>query len=185
MGKTFLGGNENKGNIDLLSPHQSGFLSSSLGPEQQQSAGGAYSNFLQPYNTEGFQDLFQKSFVDPAQQALQRQVIPGLKEGFLGLDESGSGSLNRALAQSATDVSTGIGQNYMNFFNQQGQNKLHALSQMGGLTGINSFSPHIEGTEGILGPLITALGHVGSAYASGGATGVWSILSSLMGKGSI
>ena len=139
-----------------------------MGPQQQQQASGAYSDFLQPYNQEGFQDLFQTSFVDPAQQALQRQIIPGIKESFLGMDESGSGSLNRALAQSATDVSTGLGQQYMNFFQQQQGNKLGALGQLGGLAGQRTFEPHIEQLQGILGPLIAALGQAGVGFASGG-----------------
>ena len=169
-----MGGDTRKENIDLLSPEQSGFLSNTLG------SNGAYSEFLQPYNQEGFQDLFQKSFIDPAQKNLQQQVIPGIKESFLGLDESGSGSLNRALAQSATDVSTGLGQQYMNFFNQQQQNKLGAMGQMGGLAGINTFQPHIEQQQGILGPIIAALGQVGGGLTSGG---LGPLLKMLMGSG--
>ncbi len=142
-----------------------------MGPQQQQLASGAYSDFLQPYNQQGFGDLFQKSFIDPSLQALQRQIIPGIKESFLGLDESGSGSLNRALAQSASDVSTGLGQQYMNFFQQQQQNKLGALGQLGGLSGQRTFEPHIEQTQGILGPLIAALGQIGGGFAMGGPAG--------------
>ena len=142
-----------------------------MGPQQQQLASGAYSDFLQPYNQQGFQDLFQKSFVDPAQQTLQRQVIPGIKESFLGLDESGSGSLNRALAQSATDVSTGLGQQYMNFFQQQQGNKLGALGQLGGLSGQRTFEPNMEHTEGILGAIISALGQAAAGFAMGGPVG--------------
>lgn len=182
MGKTLMGGSTQKENIDLLSPQQSSFLSSALGPQQQQLASGAYSDFLQPYNQEGFQNLFQTSFIDPAQQALQQQIIPGLKESFLGLDESGSGSLNRALAQSASDVSTGLGSQMMNFFNQQQQNKLGAIGQLGGLTGQRTFEPHIEQTQGILGPIISALGQIGAGYASGGATAIPQLLAALTGK---
>ena len=187
MGKTLLGGSTQKENIDLLSPQQNSFLSSALGPQQQQLASGAYSQFLQPYNQEGFQDLFQKSFIDPAQQALQRQIIPGLKESFLGADESGSGSLNRALAQSATDVSTGLGQQYMNFFQQQQGNKLGALGQLGGLAGQRTFEPHIEQTQGILGPIMQALGSVaGGSLSGGGSAGmgmIANLLKSILGGG--
>lgn len=138
-----------------------------MGPQQQQLASGAYSDFLQPYNQENFQDLFQKSFIDPSLQALQRQIIPGLKESFLGLDESGGSSLNRALAQSASDVSTGLGQQYMNFYNQQQGNKLGALGQLGGMAGQRTFEPHIEQIQGILGPIIAALGQVGAGWLGG------------------
>jgi len=111
--------------------------------------------------------MFQKSFIDPAQQALQRQIIPGIKEQFLGMDESGSGALNRALAQSATDVATGLGSQYMNFYNQQQGNKLNALNLLGGLSGQRTFEPHIQQTQGILGPLISALGQAAAGYFGG------------------
>lgn len=155
-----------------------------MGPQQQQLVSGAYSDFLQPYNQEGFQDLFQKSFIDPAQQALQQQIIPGLKESFLGVDESGSGSLNRALAQSASDVSTGLGQQYMNFFQQQQAAKQGALGQLGGLAGQRTFEPHIEQLQGILGPIISALGQIGAGFAMGGPVGAGAgALSGVLGGG--
>ena len=144
-----------------MTPQQSSFLSQSL------SGNNAYGEFLQPYNQENFQDLFQKSFIDPSLQALQQQIIPGLKESFLGLDESGGSSLNRALAQSASDVSTGLGQQYMNFFNQQNSNKLNALNSLGGLAGQRTFEPHIEQIQGILGPLIASLGQAGAGWLGG------------------
>jgi hypothetical protein len=172
-----MGGSEHVGNIDLLSPQQSNFLSQSL------SGNNAYGEFLQPYNQEAFGDLFQKSFIDPSLQALQRQIIPGLKESFLGLDESGSGSLNRALAQAASDVSTGLGKQYMNFYNQQQQNKLGALGQLGGLAGQRTFEPHIQQIQGILAPFISALGQAGAGFAKGGGVGAGiGALSSLLGN---
>lgn len=157
-----MGGSENLGNVNLLTPEQSNYLSSSLSPN------GNYSEFLQPYDPQNFQDLFQKSFVEPAQQHLQRDIIPALKEGFLGLDESGSGALNRALAQSATDVSTGLGQQYMNFYNQQQANKLGALGQLGGMAGQHTFMPHINQIQGLLPGILNALAGLGGSYLKGG-----------------
>ena len=127
MGKTFMGGATHEGNIDLLTPEQKKFLSSILGPATGQ-ASQAYSQFLQPYDPAQFQDFYQKSFIDPAQKALQQQIIPGLKENFLGLDESGSSALNRALAQSAADVTTSLGQGILGQYNQYQANRLSALS---------------------------------------------------------
>lgn len=168
MGKTFLGGSENLGNIDLLTPQQSNFLTSALGPTQQQGASSSYAEFLQPYSPQAFENLFQSSFVAPAQQTLQRQIIPAIKESFLGLDESGSGALNRALAQSATDVATGLGSQYMNFYNQQQANKLSALGQLGGLGTARTSIPNIQQTQGLLGPLLLSLAGLGSGYLRGG-----------------
>lgn len=159
-----------------MTPQQTQYLSSAL------SGNGAYGEFLQPYNPEQFSDLFQKSFVDPSIQALQRQIIPGIKESFLGLDESGSGSLNRALAQSASDVATGLGQQYMNFYNQQQQNKLGALGQLGNLSAQRTFQPHIQQTQGILGPLLQGLGAAaGGSLAGGGTAGIGPLIG-LLGK---
>jgi len=169
MGKTMLGGSQRMKDMSLLTPQQSGFLSSALGPEQQQLAGGAYSDLLQPYNPQGFGDLFQKSFIDPSLEALERQIIPGIKESFA--DSAGSSALNRALAQSATDVSTGLGQQYMNFYNQQQANKLNALSGLGGLAGQRTFEPHISQQQGILGNILSAGGQLGAGYLSGNPFG--------------
>lgn len=168
MGKTFTRGKtENLGNINLLTPQQSSYLSSALGAQQRNLAGNAYSNFLQPYEPEQFQDLFQTSFVDPATQVLQRQIIPAIKESFLGLDESGSGSLNRALAQSATDLSTALGTQYMNFYNQNQSNQLNALGQLGNLGTARTFQPLIQQTAPILPSLLQSLGSIGGAALQG------------------
>lgn len=162
MGKTFMGGATHEKNIDLLTPEQKKFLSGILGPAAGQ-ASQAYSQFLQPYNPEQFQDFYQKSFIDPAQQVLERQLIPQIKENFLGLDESGSSALNRALAQSATDLSTSLGQGILGQYNQYQANRLSALSGLGGLAGAQTFQPLISQQQGILGPLIGAGATLGGA----------------------
>jgi len=118
---------------------------------------------LQPYSPEQFQQFYQQAFIDPAQQTLNRQIIPGLKENFLGLDESGSSALNRALAQSATDVSTSLGSGILGQYNQYQANRLSALSGLGGLAGSQTFQPLINQQQGILGPLIGAGATLGGA----------------------
>lgn len=159
-----MGNISHEGNVGLLTPEQQSSLSGLLGSQGNQ---GAYSEFLQPYDPGKFQDLFQKSFVDPSTQHLQRDIIPQLKEGLLGQNEAGSSALNRALAQSATDLSTNLGQQYMNFFNQQQQNKLGALGQLGGLSTQRTFDPMIQQTQGILGPLLNLLGQGGIGLGMG------------------
>jgi hypothetical protein len=158
MGQTLLGGATNEGNIDLLTPEQK---------QQFSQAGQGYNQFLQPYDPQQFNDQFQKSFVEPAQQQLNRQIIPGIKENFLGQDESGSGSLNRALAQSATDVSTNLGQQYMNQYNLMNQNKLQALGGMSGLSGQRQFEPMISQNQGLLGSILSMLGSIGGPAVGG------------------
>lgn len=147
----------NEGNIELLTPQQQQFLSSILG-SQTGAAEQAYGNFLKPYSHEDYDSFYQKSFIDPAQKALNEQIIPGIKENFLGLDESGSSALNRALAQSATDVSSMLGQGMLGQYNQQQANQLSALSGIGGLAGSQTFQPLINQQQGILGSLLGAGG---------------------------
>jgi len=122
----------------------------------------------QPMDMNQFNQMFQKSFVDPAQQTMQRQVIPGIKEQFMGMDESGSSALNQALSQSATDLSTSLGGQYMNQWNQQQGQQLQALGLTGQMAGQRTFDPMIQQTQGILGPLIGMLGQLGGAGIMGG-----------------
>lgn len=130
-----LGGVSHEGNVDLLNPQQQQYLSGAMqGTDPQQ-----------------FQDMFQKSFVDPAQQTMQRQIIPGIKEQFMGMDESGSSALNQALAQSATDLSTNLGGQYMNQYNLAQGRGMQAAGQQ-------QFSPMIHEQQGILGDIIKAIG---------------------------
>jgi len=131
MGQTMLGGTEFKENIDLLNPQQQQFLQQIL----SQAMGGQEGEF---------DAMFQKSFVDPSINTLNRQIIPQVKESFLGLDESGSSALNRALAQSASDVSSMLGQQQMGQFNR--------LMQTG--LGTRSFEPHLQKQTGLAGPLV-------------------------------
>lgn len=142
MGQTMLGSTEFKENIDLLNPQQQQFLQQILGQAMGTGEG-------------GFQDMFQKSFVDPSIANLQRQIIPQIKENFMGLDESGSSALNRALAQSATDVSTMLGQQQMGQYNQ--------LMQTG--LGTKAISPLIEQKQGLLPGILNALAQGAGAFA--------------------
>lgn len=121
----------------------------------------------QPMDPEQFQQMFQQSFVDPAQQMMQRQIIPGIKEQFMGMDESGSSALNQALSQSATDLSTALGSQMMNQYNIGQQRQMGALGQMGQMAGQRTFEPMIQQQQGILGPLIGMLGQMGSAGLGG------------------
>ena len=156
MGRTLLGGVSQEGQAELLTPEQQQFLSGTLG-SQDGAAQQAYGDFLKPYQPEEFESFYQQSFIDPAQKALKEQIIPGLKEQFLGLDESGSSDLNRALAQSAGDVSTALGSGILGQYNQTQQNRMGALGGLQGLLGQRSFEPIIHQQQGILPGLINAL----------------------------
>jgi len=135
-----LGGATHEGNVDLLTGQQQGFLS----------------NQMQGQDPQQFEDMFQKSFVDPAQQQMQRQIIPGIKEQFMGMDETGSSALNQALSQSATDLSSSLGSQRMNQWNL-GQNRGMSAA------GTKQFSPMIHEQQGILGDIIKAIGAIAGA----------------------
>lgn len=140
MGKTLMGGVTNEGNAQLLTPQQQQYLSGAM----------------QGTDPKQFEDMFQKSFVDPAQQNLQRQVIPGIKEQFMGQDESGSSALNQALSQSATDLTSSLGSQYMNQYNMAQGRGMQAA-------GTQQFSPMIHEQQGILGDIIKMIGNLGGA----------------------
>lgn len=146
-----------QGNLNLLTPEQSSFLANIL-KGSQGLASNAYGNLLQQYSPETFNSFYQQSFVKPAQEMLQRQIIPQIKENFLGLDESASGALNRALAQSASDVSSQLGQGILNQYNIQSQNQLGALSSLNALLGRNSITPMVHSRPGLLSTLLGGLG---------------------------
>jgi len=143
MGQTLMGGVSNEGNVQLLTPEQQQYLSSIMGGT----------------NPEEFQKMFQTSFVEPAQQMLQRQIIPGLKEAYLG-EEQGSSALNQALAQSATDLSTSLGSQLMNQWNMAQGRGLQAA-------GTRMFEPMIQEQQGILGPILSMLGSIGGGFLGG------------------
>jgi len=111
-----------------------------------------------------FQQMFQKSFVDPAQQMMQRQIIPGIKESFGG-EEMGSSALNQALAQSATDLSTALGSQLMGQYGSQQERQMRALGGLGSLAGQQTFP--FQQQQGLLGPLIGLGGTLGGGALAG------------------
>ena len=142
MGQTMLGGVSSQGSVDLLSPDQKNFLSQLL---------------TRPTDSGQFNDMFQKSFVDQSIQNLQRQIIPTIKEKFMGLDSAGSSALNQALAQSATDIATNLGSQQMNQYNQQIGQGLQGLQT-------NAFMPLINQKQGLLPALLNALSMGAGSY---------------------
>lgn len=167
MGKTMTGGSTHEKNIDLLTPDQKKFLSGILGSSGiRDSAKQSYKDFLQPYDPQQYQDVFQKSVVDPTMQTYNQQIVPGIQQRFVDANAGSSSALNQALGQSANDLGTMLGGQYLDFFKQQQANQLSALSGIGGLAGQQTFTPMISQKQGILGPLIGAAGTIGAAAVS-------------------
>lgn len=180
MGRTLMGGISQEGSVNLLTPEQQSFLSNVLGSNVGQ-AQQAYFDFLQPQSPEQFSQMFQQSFVDPSLKLLKEQIAPALQQSYLGGDEKASGSLDLALSQSAKDVTGMLGQQLMSQYNLGQQNRLSALGGLQGLIGQRAFQPLIRQDQGILGPILSALGGVAGGALGGGFGGLSSILSSLGG----
>lgn len=156
MGKTAMGGTQLGQSADLLAPQQRDFLSGVLGNAAPQ-AGESYRQFLQPQGVGDYQELFEKSYVNPAMQTFNRQVLPSIQQQFVDAGAGSSSALNQALAEAATDVTTNLGSQFGNFFQQQQQNKLGALGQLGGLAGQKTLEPTTEEIQGWLGPVLDAV----------------------------
>lgn len=164
MGKTLMGGVTQEGQAELLTPQQQQFLGGILGgPGLGQQAGEAYRQFLQPTSPEQYEDVFQKAVVDPAMMQYQQRVLPAIQQRFVDVGAGSSSALNQALAQSAQDLTTGLGAQYGDFFQQQQAKQLAALAGLGGLAGQRTFQPILSTGQGILGPLLQAGASIGSA----------------------
>jgi len=120
--------------------------------------------FLQPQGVEDYQDVFQQTYVDPAMQAMQQQIIPGIQQRFTDANAGSSSALNQALAQSASDLSTSLGSQFGQFMQGQQQNQLNAMGMFGNMMGQQTFSPLVQQRPGILPGLLNAGSQVGAAY---------------------
>lgn len=170
--KNLLGGYDQK-NIDLMNPQQMQILSQILQqPGLGQQFGQNVSNLLTPQGPEAYQEAFQKGVVDPAMMQYQQRVLPSIQQRFIDANAGSSSALNDALAQSAQDLTTQLGAQYGQFFqNQQNLDLSRAnlgLGTIQNLLGQRTFEPFMERKEGLLGPLLKA-GQLGLKYYSGGA----------------
>lgn len=157
------------GEASLASNEQTNFINQIVGQLTGQ-AGGAYGDMTQEYDPEQFQQMFQQAFVDPAMMNYSQQVVPGLQQQFNDANAGSSSALNQALASSAKDLSTGIGSQMGQFYQNYQSNKLGALGQMGGLAGTRILDPIIQegynSTGDWIGLAGSAMGAAGAAYAS-------------------
>ena len=119
--------------------------------------------FLQPYDQEQFQGLFQQAFIDPALMTYEQQVLPTIQQKFVDANAGSSSALNQALAQSATDLSTMLGSQMGQFYQNQQSNQLSGVSGLLSALGQRSFEPMVQQRQGILGPMIQAAGSIGAA----------------------
>lgn len=79
------------------------------------------------------QSAFKTGVVDPMMQQYNQQVLPSVQQRFTDLNAGSSSALNQALASSANDLTTQMGQMYLPFMQNQQQNKLAAASGLSNL----------------------------------------------------
>jgi hypothetical protein len=109
------------------------------------------------------EEVFQRSYVDPAMKAYQTQFMPAVEQKYADMNTSSSSALNRALAQGASDLSVGLGGQYGQFYqNQQGRQQ-NAISQFLPLLTGQNFTPMIQQNPGILPAILQG----GGSYLAG------------------
>lgn len=148
----------------MLTPEQQAGLSqilTGLGPQFSSTLGG----IMAPGSAEEMQNLFQQTYVAPAMQAMEQQIMPAIQQRFADAGAGSSSALNQALSQSAKDLSTSLGSQYGQFLQNQQAQQLQAAGLFSPLLASQTFSPMISKQSGILGPLIQAGGQIGSAFA--------------------
>lgn len=150
---TLMGGLQKYGDQNLLSPEQQSILQMVL----SQAGPGFAENMaqqMQPMSQEDMQSVFQQSYVDPAMQVLNRNILPAIQERMGAQNAGSSSALNQALAQAAADASTSLGSQYGNFVQGQQGRQLQALGLFNPLLQARTFEPMYQQREGLLGGLL-------------------------------
>lgn len=104
------------------------------------------------------QNLFNQSYIQPAQQALERNILPSIQQRFVDMGAGRSSALNQALSQAATDVSTQLGSQMGNYQQQQQQALLQALSLLSGQGLQQTQQPVVTESQGLLGGVLGGVG---------------------------
>lgn len=95
--------------------------------------------------------------------SFEQDVLPSIYESFGDQNAGSSSALNQALARSARDLTTSLGSQFGNFYQQQQQNQLGALGTLSGIIGQRQMQPIIQQGYNPLGDIIGAGGQVGAA----------------------
>jgi len=150
------------GQANLSTPQQSQFINNllaSLLPQASQT----YGQFLQPYDSEQFNNLFQKSFIDPAMMNYEQQVLPAIYQSFGDVNAGSSSALNQALASSAKDLSATLGSQIGGYLQNYRQQQLGALGQLGGLAGQRTLEPIVQAGYNPIGDIIGSVSTLGAS----------------------
>jgi hypothetical protein len=90
---------------------------------------GALQSSTAPYDPMAAQNFWQKSMVDPAMQQYTQQILPAIKESYAARNAQDSGAMNRALAQSGTNLATNLSGQLADVMYQGQQSQLNRQLQ--------------------------------------------------------
>jgi len=160
-----------------------------------QEAGKATNSFLQPFDPQQFEQLFQKGVADPAMRNYEQQVLPGIANRYMDQSNFYGSGLNQALSQSSQDLGNqlgelrarGQGQAYENHQNrqfnsiaqalglsqaplqQEGQRFNEAMSYFNQLFGTHDQTPITQGPQsGWMKDITQLIAQLGGAFLGGG-----------------
>lgn len=90
----------------------------------------AYQQLLSNYSPETYSEFYRNSFINPVKRTLQQDILPNIRQQFLGGDELGSSALNRALQESIIKAAQTLGQGMYSGYQNHQQNQMSALQQL-------------------------------------------------------
>ncbi|MDX1532840.1 MAG: hypothetical protein R3230_01385, partial [Nitrosopumilaceae archaeon] len=122
---------------------------------------------LQQPQQQSYEDIFQRTYVQPAMQTYQENILPAIQQRFVDLNAGSSSALNNALAESARNLSTQLGSQFGEFQQRQKfgdiQNQLSALGLFAPFITGQTMTPVVSQKEGWLGPVLSAAAQVAGA----------------------
>jgi hypothetical protein len=85
-----------------------GMADPGMAGRSQELAGTTLEGMMQPYDPSGARDFWQTSFMEPALQGWQQDIMPAIKESYAARNAADSGALGRSLGRSGRDLMTNL-----------------------------------------------------------------------------
>lgn len=118
----------------------------------------AYRSLISHYDPASYQEFYNNSFINPVKRTLQQEIIPGIRNQFLGGDELGSSALNQALTRAIEGAAARLGEGMYAGYQNQRNTVLQALSQLAAQAPRQGGGYRVGGLVDFLLPLASRLG---------------------------
>lgn len=118
----------------------------------------AYRSLLSNYDPNAYAELYKNSFLNPVKRSLQQDILPSIRNQFLGGDELGSSALNQALSRAIEGAASRLGEGMYAGYQTHTNNVLQALSQLASLSPNRGGGYRVGGLLDFLLPLGQRLG---------------------------